>query len=140
MLSIHLLKNYQCNNIKPDTSLLVYGCDIKHIYTGLVALSHCITPRIKSLCIERHEKNHTLGITIKVRRHYILFIMSKFISVQDGDMLVGVLNKNYAQKMHKVLLRKERMFATRFSTSGVAFLRTTVRSQVFDTFLTSSLT
>ena len=82
----------------PNTSLLVYGCDIKHIYTGLVALAHCITPRIKSLCIERHEKNHTLGITIKVRRRYIPFKMSKFISIHDGDMLVGVLKKKYVQK------------------------------------------
>ena len=81
-----------------DTSLLVYGCDIKHIYTGLVALAHCITPRIKSLCIERHDKNHTLGITIKVRRRYIPLIMSKFISIHNGDMLVGVLNKKYVQK------------------------------------------
>ena len=54
------------------------------------------------------------------------FIMSKLISVHDGDMLVGVLNKNMFRKMHEVLFRKERMCATPVSTSGVAFLRLTV--------------
>ena len=44
------------------------------------------------------RENHTLGITIKVRRLYIPLIMSKFISIHDGDMLVGVLNKKYVQK------------------------------------------
>ena len=36
------------------------------------------------------------------------------------------VEQKYVRKMHKVLFRKERMYATRFSTSGVAFLRMTV--------------
>ena len=78
----------------------MYGCDIKQIcdFSGMVALVHCKMTITKSLCIERHEKNHTLGITMEVRRLYIPFIMSKSISVHDGDMIVGVLNKNNVQK------------------------------------------
>ena len=78
--------------------MLVYGCEIKHISTGLVALAHCIMPTIKSLYIERHEKNDTLYITMEVRRMYISFIMSKLFSAHDGHMLVVVLNKKDAQK------------------------------------------
>ena len=85
-------------------------------------------PNVKSLCIERHEKNHTLGITIKLRRLYMAFKMSQFFSVHDGGMLVGVLNKNMFRKMHEVLFRKEIMCATLFSTSGVAHLRMTERN------------
>ena len=65
---------------------------------GLVALAHCIMPNVKSLCIERHEKNHTLDITIKVRRLYMAFKMTQLFSVHDGDMSVGILNKKYVQK------------------------------------------
>ena len=78
--------------------MLVYGCEIKHIFTGLVALAHCIMSTIKSLYIERHEKNDTLDITMEVRRLYISFIMSKLFSAHDGDMLVVVLNKKDVQK------------------------------------------
>ena len=35
---------------------------------------------------------------MEVRRLYISFIMSKFFSAHDGDMLVGVFNKNGVQK------------------------------------------
>ena len=31
--------------------------------------------------------------------------ISKLFSVHDGDMLVGVLNKNMFRKMHRVLFR-----------------------------------
>ena len=43
------------------------------------------------------EKSY-LGVTIKVLRLYMAFKMSQLFSVQDGDMLVGVLNKKYVQK------------------------------------------
>ena len=76
----------------------MYGCEIKHISTGLVAFAHCIMPTIKSLYIERHEKNDTFDITMEVRRLYISFIMSKLFSAHDGHMLVVVLNKKDAQK------------------------------------------
>ena len=56
------------------------------------------------------------------------FKMSFSVHDADGDMLVGVLNKNMFRKMHEVLLRKEIMCATRFSTSGVAHLRMTERN------------
>ena len=76
----------------------MYGCEIKHISTALFALAHCIIPTIKSLYIERREKNDTLDITLEVRRLYISFIMSKLFSAIDGDMLVVVLNKKDVQK------------------------------------------
>ena len=76
----------------------MYSCEIKYISTGLVALAHCIMPTIKSLYIERHEKNYTLDITMEVRSVYISFIMSKLFSEHDGDMLVVVLNKKDVQK------------------------------------------
>ena len=75
----------------------MYGCEIKHISTGLVALAHCIKPTIKSFYIERHDKKGTLGITMEVRRLYISFILSKLFSAHDGDMFVGVLNKKDVQ-------------------------------------------
>ena len=71
---------------------------IKHILTGLVALACYIMPTIKSLYIERHEKNDILDITMEVQRLYISFIMSKLFSELDGDMLFGVLSKKDAQK------------------------------------------
>ena len=76
----------------------MYGCEIKHISTGLAALAYCIMPTIKYLYIERHEKNDTLDITMEVRRLYRSFIMSKLFSAHDGDMLVIVLNKKDVQK------------------------------------------
>ena len=99
---------------------------LKHISTGLVALAHSIMPKIKSLYIERHEKNYTLDITMEARRLLISFIMSKLFSAHDGDMLVGVLNKKMFGKINEVLFINERMCATRFSTSGVAFLKMTL--------------
>ena len=56
------------------------------------------------------------------------FKISQIFSVHVGDMLVGVLNKNMFSKMQEVLLRKEIMCSTRFSTSGVAHLRMTERN------------
>ena len=56
------------------------------------------------------------------------FKISQLFSVHDGDMLGGVLNKNMFRKMQEVLLRKEIMCATRFSTSWVAHFRMTERS------------
>ena len=76
----------------------MYGCEIKHISTGLVAFAHCIMLTIKSLHIERHEKNDTFDITMEVRRLHISFIMSKLLSAHDGHMLIVVLNKKDAQK------------------------------------------
>ena len=76
----------------------MYSCEIKHISTGLVALAHCIMPTIKSLYIERHEKNDTLDIAMEVRSVYISLIMSKLFSEHNGDMLVVVLNKKDVQK------------------------------------------
>ena len=78
--------------------MLVYGCEIKHISTGLVAFTHCIMPTTKSLHIKRHEKNDTFDITMEVRRLYISFIMSKLFSAHNGHMLVVVLNNKDAQK------------------------------------------
>ena len=86
------------HNIMPDNLLFVYGGEIKHISTGLVALAHCIMTTIKSLYIERHKKNDTLDITMEVRKLYRSFIMSKLFSAHDGDMLVIVLNKKDVQK------------------------------------------
>ena len=64
---------------------------------------------------------------MEVRRLYISFIMSKLFSAHDGDMLVGVLNKKRcSKKYNEVLFRNDRMCATRFSTSGIAYLRMTV--------------
>ena len=54
------------------------------------------------------RENHTLGIKIKVRILYIPFIMSKLISVHDGDMLVGVLNKKYVQKNARSAFKKRK--------------------------------
>ena len=62
---------------------------------------------------------------MEVRRLYISFLMSKLFSALDGDMLLVVLNKKMFRKINEVLFRNERMCATRFSTSGVAFLRMT---------------
>ena len=76
----------------------MYGYDIKPISTGLVVLAHCIMPTMKYECIERHEKNDTLDITMDIRRLYILFIKSKLVPAHDGDTLVGVLNKKDVQK------------------------------------------
>ena len=108
----------------------MYGCEIKHISTGLVAFAHCTMPTLKALYIERHEQNDTFDITMEVRRLHISFIMSKLFSAQDGHMLVVVLNKKDAQKNKRSAFRNERMRATRFSTSGVAYLRMTVATGV----------
>ena len=62
---------------------------------------------------------------MEVQRLYTSFKMSKLLSAYDGDMLVVVLNKKDVRKINEVLFRNERMCATRFVTSGVAFLRMT---------------
>ena len=61
-------------------------------------MAYYIMSTIKSLYIERHEKNDILDITIAVQRLYISFIMSKLFSALDGDMLFGVLSKKDVQK------------------------------------------
>ena len=94
--------------MKPDNSFLVYGCEVKHISTGLVALAHSIMLKLKSLYIERHEKNDTFDITMEVRRLYISFIMSKLFSTHDGDMLVVVWNKKNVQKNKRSAIYKRK--------------------------------
>ena len=81
----------------------MYGCEIKHISAGLVALALYIMSTLESLYIERHEKNYTLDITMEDRKLDISFIMSKLFSAHDGDMLVGVLNKKDVQKIKEDL-------------------------------------
>ena len=60
------VNSFLFNWIKPVNSLLLYGCEIKHISTGLVTLAHCIIPTIKSLIYRATRGNNTLLITIHI--------------------------------------------------------------------------
>ena len=73
------------------------------------------------------EKSY-LGVAIKVRRLYMAFKMSQLLSVHDGDMLDGVLNKKYVQKNAGSVFLKRNNVCDTISTSWVAHLRMTERN------------